>query len=123
MEADCSIAYVRQQREKHAGRVKDHLKTESGCRDVEFPDAAAILRKFIGGRKNGFLFRTANGSMLDPGNVASDSLRPILEEMGVAQGGTTTGWGRRHRILEYRQDQVKKVGQGFERPPVLFGAT
>jgi integrase len=29
IESDCSIIYVRQQREKHAGRVKKHLKTES----------------------------------------------------------------------------------------------
>jgi hypothetical protein len=35
IESDCSIVYVRQQREKHAGHVKEHLKTESGCRDVD----------------------------------------------------------------------------------------
>ena len=55
--ADCSIVYVRQQREKHVGRAKEHLKTESGCRDVDIhPDAAAILRNFRGSRKNGYLF-------------------------------------------------------------------
>jgi len=34
LEPDCLIVYVRQQREKHVGRVKQHLKTELGCRDV-----------------------------------------------------------------------------------------
>ena len=49
--SDCSVIYVRNQREKHVGRVKAHLKTESGCRDVDLhPDAAAFLRNFIGNR-------------------------------------------------------------------------
>ena len=47
VESDCSIIYVRQQREKRQDCVKSHLKTESGCRDVDIhPDAAAILRNF-----------------------------------------------------------------------------
>lgn len=86
---DCSIIYVRQQREKHLSRVKAHLKTESGCRDVDIhPDAAAILRNFIGNRKSGFLFQTANGTMFDPGCIARDSLDPILKEMGRDEAGT-----------------------------------
>ena len=103
-----------------------------------------------------FLFRTANGSMLDPGNVARDSLRPILEKMGRAQAGTRFNIFRRFREamlqrsdarqilidhwmghssasmgdrygrqlvedIEYRQDQVKRVGPGFELPSTLFG--
>jgi integrase len=157
METDCSIVYVRQQREKSVNRVKEHLKTESGCRDVDIhPDVAAILHNFVGSRKNGFLFQTANGSMLDPGNVARDSLRPILAKMGKGQVGTRFNIFRRFREavlqrsdarqilidywmghssasmgdrygrqlvedIEYRQDQVKKVGLGFELPPTLFG--
>jgi integrase len=157
MEADCSIIYVRQQREKSVNRIKEHLKTESGCRDVDiYPEAAAILRQFINNRRKGFLFRTANGSMLDPGNVARDSLRPILKEMGRAQVGTRFNIFRRFREavlqrsearqilidywmghasasmgdrygrqlvedVEYRQQQINKVGLGFEPPLSLFG--
>ena len=155
LEADCSIVYVRQQREKSVNRVKEQLKTASGYRDVDIhAEAAAILRRFIGGRKSGFLFHTANGSMLDPGNVARDSLRSILEEMGRAQIGTRFNVFRRFRAavlqrsdarqilidywmghasakigdrysrqlvedVEYRQEQVNKVGIGFEPPPLL----
>jgi integrase len=157
MKSDCSIVYVRQQREKNVSRIKEHLKTEAGCRDVDIhPVAAAILRNFIGTRQSGFLFPTANGTMLDPGNVARDSLRPILKEMGRAQVGTRFNIFRRFREavlqrsdvrqllidywmghsnasmgdrygrqlvedIEYRQDQVKNVGLGFEPPPALFG--
>ena len=44
IETDCSIVYVRQQREKSKNCVKAHLKTESGCRDVDIhPNAAAYF--------------------------------------------------------------------------------
>lgn len=110
MEKDCSIVYVRQQREKHGNRVKGHLKTESGCRDVDIhPEAAEILRRFVGGRKDGFLFRTANGSMLDPGNVARDSLRPILKEMGRGQVGTRFNIFRRFREAVLQRSDARQL--------------
>jgi hypothetical protein len=94
--------------------------------------------------------------MLDPGNIARDSLDPILKEMGRDEAGTRFNVFRRFREavlqrsevrqilidywmghsnasmadrygkqlvedIEYRQDQVKKVGLGFELPPSLFG--
>jgi integrase len=157
IEPDGSIIYVRQQRTKSEDRVKKHLKTESGCRDVDIPpDAAAILRNFIGDRKGGFLFHTENGTMFDPRNVARDSLDPILEKMGRDEAGTRFNIFRRFREavlqrsdvrqilvdywmghsnasigdrygkqlvedLEFRKEQVKKVGLGFELPPTLFG--
>jgi len=98
IESDCSIVYVRQQREKHVGHVKEHLKTESGCRDVDIhPDAAAILRDFIGNRSTGFLFQTANGNMCDPNNIKRDGLSSILEGMGRAEAGTRFNVFRRLR--------------------------
>jgi integrase len=157
IEPDCSIVYVRQQREKHVGHVKEHLKTESGCRDVDIhPDAAEILRNFIGNRRTGFLFQTANGKMFDPNNIKRDSFSSILEDMGRAEAGTRFNVFRRLREavlqrsearqilidywmghsnasmadrygkqlvedVEYRQQQVKKVGLGFDLPPSLFG--
>jgi integrase len=157
IEPDCSIIYVRQQREKDVNALKTDLKTEAGLRDIDLhPDAARILRNFIGSRKSGFLFQTANGTMLDPGNIDRDSLSPILEEMGRDEPGTRFNVFRRFReavlqrsearqILidywmghsnasmgdrygkqlledaEYRQEQVKKVGLGFDLPPSLLG--
>jgi hypothetical protein len=120
------------------------------------PDAAAILRNFIGDRKSGFPFQTVNGTMFAPGCIARDSLDPILHEMGRAQAETRFNIFRRFREvvlqrsdarqllidfwmghsnasmadrygqqlvedIEYRQEQVKKVGVGFELPPSLLG--
>jgi integrase len=157
IEPDGSIIYVRQQREKDVNALKTDLKTEAGLRDVDLhPDAARILRNFIGGRTTGFLFQTAKRTMLDPGNIARDSLNPILEEMGRDEVGTRFNVFRRFREavlqrsetrqilidywmghsnpsmgdrygkqlvedVEYRQEQVKKVGLGFDLPPSLFG--
>jgi integrase len=157
IEPDCSIIYVRQQREKDVNALKPDLKTEAGLRDIDLhPDAARILRNFIGSRKSGFLFQTANGTMLDPGNIDRDSLSPILEEMGRNEPGTRFNVFRRFREavlqrsearqilidywmghsnpsmgdrygkqlvedLEYRQEQAKKVGLGFDLPPSLLG--
>jgi integrase len=157
IEPDCSIIYVRQQREKDVNALKPDLKTEAGLRDIDLhPDAAGILRNFIGSRKSGFLFQTANGTMLDPGNIDRDSLSPILEEMGRDEAGTRFNVFRRFREavlqrsearqilidywmghsnpsmgdrygkqlvedVKYRQEQVKKVGLGFDLPPSLLG--
>jgi integrase len=158
IEPDCSIIYVRQQREKDVSALKPDLKTEAGLRDIDLhPDAARILRDFIGSRRSGFLFQTANGTMLEPGNIDRDSLSPILEEMGRDEAGTRFNVFRRFREavcckrsearqilidywmghsnpsmgdrygkqlvedVEYRQEQVKKVGLGFDLPPSLLG--
>ena len=151
------IIYVRQQREKDVNALKADLKTEVGLRDIDLhPDAARILHNFIGSRKSGFLFQTANGTMLDPGNIDRDSLSPILKEMGRDEAGTRFNVFRRFREavlqrsearqilidywmghsnpsmgdrygkqlvedVEYRQEQVKKVGLGFDLPPSLLG--
>ena len=126
-------------------------------RDIDLhPEAARILCNFIGSPKSGFLFQTANGTMLDPGNIDRDSLSPILEGMGRGEAGTRFNVFRRFREavlqrsearqilidywmghsnpsmgdrygrqlvedVEYRQDQVKKVGLGFDLPASLIG--
>jgi integrase len=147
IEPDCSIVYVRQQRAKDMNALKPGLKTEAGLRDIDLhPDAARILRNFIG----------SNGTMLDPGNIDRDSLSPILKEMGRNETGTRFNVFRRFREavlqrsearqilidywmghsnpsmgdrygkqlvddVEYRQEQAKKVGLGFDLPPSLLG--
>lgn len=107
---DCSIIYVRQQREKDVNALKPSLKTEAGLRDIDLhPDAARILRNFIGSRRSGFLFHTANGTMLDPGNVDRDSLSPILKEMGRNNTGTRFNVFRRFREAVLQRSEVRQI--------------
>lgn len=110
LDSDCSVVYVRQQRAKYGNYVKEHLKTESGCRDVDLhPDAAAILRRFVGDRRSGYLFRTANGSLLDRGNVARDNLRPILKKLGKAELGTGFHMFRRFREAVLQRSDARQI--------------
>jgi hypothetical protein len=57
------------------------------------------LRNLIRSRKAGFLFRTAIETKLDAGNSnsSSDSLSPILQEMGRYQAGTLFNMFQRFR--------------------------
>jgi len=83
---------------------------ESGCRDVDIhPDAAVILRNFIGDRKSGFLFQTSNGTMFAPGCIARDSLDPILQEMGRAQMGTRFNIFRRFREAVLQRSDARHL--------------
>jgi hypothetical protein len=52
------------------------------------PDAAAILRNFIRDRKCGFLFQSANGTLLDPGRSAGTVSASLLKQMGRDPAGT-----------------------------------
>ena len=110
IEPDCSIVRVRQQREKRANRVKEHLKTESGCRDVDIhPDAALILRNFIGDRKCGFLFQSADGTILDPRSIGRNNLDLILKQMGRDQAGTLFNVFRRFREAVLQRSEARQI--------------
>jgi integrase len=95
---------------KRANRVKEHLKTESGCRDVDIhPDAALILRNFIGDRKCGFLFQSANGTMLDPRSIGRNNLDLILKQMGRDQAGTQFNVFQRLREAVLQRSEARQI--------------
>lgn len=78
---DCSVVYVRQQRDRW-GQIQPP-KTEAGVRDVDVhPALAEALRRYIGGRESGLLFQSRNGTTLSPGAVFRNGLKPILRKMG-----------------------------------------
>jgi hypothetical protein len=51
------------------------------------PTVAAMLRDFIGDRKEGFIFRTRTGSPFLQSNILRSFLHPILKELGIQQQG------------------------------------
>jgi integrase len=106
---DCSVMYIRQQRKKN-GHTKAVLKSENGKRDVDVhPDLAALLRKYIGNRKDGFLFRTETGTMFDPGNLDRDFFKPILKKMGVYVPGSRFHIFRRFRESVLQASDVRNM--------------
>ena len=69
------------------GRVQTP-KTVNAFRQVDLhPTVAAMLRDFIGDRKQGFLFRTRTGTPFLQSNFLRSSLYPILEELGIEKQG------------------------------------
>jgi UvrD-like helicase C-terminal domain len=69
------------------GRVQTP-KTVNSFRQVDLhPSVAAMLRDFIGDRKQGFLFRTRTGTPFLQSNFLRSSLYPILEELGIEKQG------------------------------------
>src|ERR1700680_3416017 len=79
---DCSIITVNQQRGKK-GQTEAYPKTDAGVREVDVdPSLAKMLRDFLGDRKQGFLFESENGTMLNPQNIYRDSFSDILKEIG-----------------------------------------
>jgi integrase len=69
------------------GRVQSP-KTLNAFRQVDLHSTVvAVLRDFIGDRKEGFIFRTRTGTPLLQSNFLRSSLYPILEELGIEKQG------------------------------------
>jgi hypothetical protein len=69
------------------GRVQTP-KTVNAFRQVDLHHTvAAMLRDFVGDRKQGFLFRTRTGTLFLQSNFLRSSLYPILEELGIEKQG------------------------------------
>jgi len=82
---DRSTLFVRQQRRKRGGGVTDALKTPAADRDIDLHSSLAkMVDEYIGERKEGFLFETANGKMLSPESLFRDGFKTIFKRMGRA---------------------------------------
>ena len=69
------------------GRVQTP-KTENAFRQVDLhPSVAAMLRDFIGDRKQGFIFQTRTGTPFLQSNFLRSSQYPILKELGIEKQG------------------------------------
>jgi integrase len=86
------------------GRVQTP-KTVNAFRQVDLHSAVAVmLRDFIGGRKDGFIFRTRTGTPFLQSNFLRSSLHPILEELGIEKQGFH-GF-RRFRVTHLESNSV-----------------
>lgn len=61
---------------KKGNHIEPYAKTNAGVRDIDLaPELSALLKEYIGERKEGFLFATENGTMYDPGNLWRDGFK------------------------------------------------
>ena len=63
-------------------------KTKNANRQVDLhPSVSDCLHTFIGGRKEGFIFQTDNGTPLHTSNFLRRHLHPLLEQLGIEKQG------------------------------------
>ena len=89
------------------GRLEGFLKTEGGRRDVDLcPVLAEMLKKYVGERTSGFLFRNKNGTSFSQTNLLRRGLHPALKKLGQPKAGFhafrrfRTTWLRKNRTPE-----------------------
>jgi integrase len=102
---DFRTLYVRQKVRR--GHLEDFLKTEGGRRDVDLcPALAEMLKKYVGERTSGFLFRNKNGNSFSQTNLLRRGLHPALKKLGQPKAGFhafrrfRTTWLRKNRTPE-----------------------
>jgi integrase len=99
--ADCSVIYVRQQRNKKGHHIAPYPKTDSGIRDIDLaPELSALLKEYVANRTSRFLFETATGLPMAPRNIARDNLHPLLKKMGCGSAGFHTFRRFRESVLQ-----------------------
>jgi integrase len=83
-------------------------KTKSAYRIVELHSSvAAMLRNFIGERKEGFIFAARNGSSLRQSNFLRRALHPILKALGIEKQGLHGL--RRYRVTHLESSSVPQA--------------
>lgn len=96
---NCSTIYVRQS--LWHGKEQEP-KTQAAVRNVDVSkELAALLAKFIGDRKDGYLFCTETRKPLSPRNILRDSLHPALAKLNQPKMGF-------HCFRRFRESVLQK---------------
>lgn len=67
---------------------KQAPKTKNARREIDLhPSVATLLRGFIGHRKDGFIFRSEEGTPIHQSNFLRRYLHPLLEQLGIEKQG------------------------------------
>jgi len=83
------------------GQVLDP-KTPNARRIVDLhPDAASLLKQFLGNRSTGFIFQTRNGRPMNQRNLAR-SFYNVLDDLGISRRGF-------HSFRRYRNTHLRKL--------------
>jgi integrase len=115
---DCSTIRIEQQ--AYRGRVKHRTKTLTSEREIDLhPAVAALLSKYIGFRRSGFLFCTSTGRPLILPNILKYHLHPALEALGYINSVTGTHKAGTHAFRRYRETHLSKCA-GLPRGLRLF---
>jgi integrase len=82
------------------------LKTANSVRFVDIcPEVAALIKEYLRGRTSGLVFSSRMGKPLNPSNLRTRVIHPLLKKKGVPLGGTHIF--RRFRITWLRENSVQ----------------
>ncbi len=96
-------------------KVEERLKTTSAFRKVDLhPAIAAILRKFVGDRKIGFLFRTRNGKPLSSSCILRRHLHSALKQMKYVNPFTRTHKAGSHAFRRFRNTYYGTISSALK---------
>jgi hypothetical protein len=105
----------RVRRRRGEGLVIGPLKSRYSKRDVPLPRALADRLRALGTAPGDFVFRTAGGTVLDPGNLATRVLAPACRAAGVEWAGFHT-FGPYRRVAAVRGGAERRAGAALARP-------
>ncbi|MDR3725961.1 MAG: tyrosine-type recombinase/integrase [Terracidiphilus sp.] len=92
----------------HHGVVEERVKTASATRQVDLhPSVAALLQKFAGVRKSGFLFCTRNGKPVGSSNILRRHLHPALKTLSYLNPYTGDHKAGNHAFRRFRNTYLR----------------
>lgn len=87
-------------------RLTNELKTINSERFVDIcPEVAVLIKEFLRGRTSGLVFSSRMGKPLNPSNLRTRVIHPLLKKKGLPLGGTHIF--RRFRITWLRENSVQ----------------
>jgi len=100
---NCRTICVRQQVDRDTPRIIGYLKTDAAYRDIDVSEeVAGYLRAVLGGKNDGLLFKTRNGTPHLHNGLKKRWLKPRLKALGIDQRGL--GW---HGFRRYRKTWLR----------------
>jgi hypothetical protein len=89
-------------------KVEDRVKTPNSIRMIDLhPTISALLKQFVGDRRDGFLFSTRNGKPLSSSNILKRHLHPALKQLGYRNPFTGTHKAGNHAFRRYRNTYLR----------------
>ncbi len=105
-----TIVIAQQRKPGKKGGVTTTLKTPASKREIDLPLAMAdLLREFVGGRKEGFLFLTFRGKQMCSNCARGSYLNPALRAAGYIDPMTQRSKSGFHAFRRYRNTWLRNM--------------
>lgn len=88
--------------------VEDRLKNDNAARQVDLhPSVAALLKRFVGDRKSGFVFQSREGKPISSSNIVRRHLHPALKALNFVNPHTGDYKAGNHAFRRFRNTYLR----------------